>query len=334
MRYILRSKTWILHCAYTLTLILFWANGTSIWLSEAPSCFEQAHREDDALVQGANVLQKINDENNDCVPIDFRQDRVDALRPAVRLITISVILINAAFSIACFRWRWLADYMIFINITLFFITSIIPSKDTNMSEMYIGMIHAIMFVILTTDRPSQLVYHAFSHLMFRFVLMPVIYKQEVTVTSIGMGLFSVTAIFIVNSMLSLAMLYISQMHSRMKSTNIENAKLLDGMHEGLLIVSQSSNKPMFCNNPAYKLLKAAIEKLEVDGQVASSASHYESLVKSKILEVTQIAVKGHKNKLQSPLAQLNQALSLEQVILAQKDEPNQKVCIYKIVLEQ
>ena len=35
---------------------------------------------------------------------------------------------------------------------------------------------------------------------------------------------------------------------------MENAKLLDGMHEGLLILSKKERRTMFCNNTADKLL--------------------------------------------------------------------------------
>ena len=45
----------------------------------------------------------------------------------------------------------------------------------------------------------------------------------------------------------------------MKTQLVENLKLLDGMHEGLLILSKSDNKAMFCNRPAHKLLSGAIE---------------------------------------------------------------------------
>ena len=92
--------------------------------------------------------------------------------------------------------------------------------------------------------------------------MSVIYDQEMTILSIVTKLFGGVAIFIVHTCLSILLLYISQMHSRMKSSNTENNKLLNGMHEGLLIVSKATNEAMFCNNPAQKLLKGAIECFE------------------------------------------------------------------------
>ena len=37
-------------------------------------------------------------------------------------------------------------------------------------------------------------------------------------------------------------------------------RLLDGMHEGLLIVSKTQKDIMFCNRPAQKLFTGAINK--------------------------------------------------------------------------
>ena len=36
----------------------------------------------------------------------------------------------------------------------------------------------------------------------------------------------------------------------MKVTIVENMKLLDGMHEGLLILAQDTKQVMFCNKTA------------------------------------------------------------------------------------
>ena len=44
----------------------------------------------------------------------------------------------------------------------------------------------------------------------------------------------------------------------MKVTIVENMKLLDGMHEGLLILAQDTKQVMFCNKTAQKLLIRAI----------------------------------------------------------------------------
>ena len=52
--------------------------------------------------------------------------------------------------------------------------------------------------------------------------------------------------------------YIISLYDRIKVYNAENIKLLDGMHEGLLILSSPNRTVMFCNKPSQKLLIAAL----------------------------------------------------------------------------
>ena len=68
------------------------------------------------------------------------------------------------------------------------------------------------------------------------------------------------------------------------------------MHEGLLIVSKAMNQAMFCNNPAQKLLKGALENfkrqndyhVDVDGEQTCE----NRLLKYKFLLSTKMAFKG------------------------------------------
>ena len=62
--------------------------------------------------------------------------------------------------------------------------------------------------------------------------------------------------------LAIMLEYIGRLHARMNITNKENMRLLDGMHEGLLIVKKEEQKViMFCNRPAQKLFHGAISKI-------------------------------------------------------------------------
>lgn len=62
-----------------------------------------------------------------------------------------------------------------------------------------------------------------------------------------------------SSILAMFVQYVAQLLASMKETTIENSKLLNGMHEGLLILSRSEpHETSFCNNYAEKLLKGVV----------------------------------------------------------------------------
>ena len=62
--------------------------------------------------------------------------------------------------------------------------------------------------------------------------------------------------FLICCCFAVAVRSVSKLQTKLSTTNIENAKLLDGMHEGLLILSKNDQKTMFCNKPAQKIINA------------------------------------------------------------------------------
>lgn len=54
--------------------------------------------------------------------------------------------------------------------------------------------------------------------------------------------------------------HISKIHSYLHFTNQEHVKLLNGMHEGILILNKANNLIMLSNNPTKKLLNNFLSK--------------------------------------------------------------------------
>ena len=65
-------------------------------------------------------------------------------------------------------------------------------------------------------------------------------------------------VFLTLTLMAIIVLYTSQLRLRMQSFNSENVKLLDGMHEGLLILNKIDHTVAFCNRPSQKLLRGTM----------------------------------------------------------------------------
>ena len=174
--------------------------------------------------------------------------------------------------------------------------------------MYI--LNTLMFlnVILMTDQVGQLIFVSFMQLVFTFALKPIVYDEELTLRLFSIKLAMTAATFVINSLISMTLLYISSMHSRMKSSNVENTKLLDAMHEGLLILSKADNESMFCNFPAQKLLKSALdlfEKKQKSDAKKLEESDKDRILKGKFFNAIEIAIKGQSKKFRRLLAGQN-----------------------------
>lgn len=93
--------------------------------------------------------------------------------------------------------------------------------------------------------------------------------------------------------------------------NQQNTKLLDGMHEGLIILLKSNNQQLlFSNRPIEKFINAAI--LANDKFFESTEDHW--LLSPKLFKPIQVTAKEQDR-------QKKQTLNLEQIITAQIDEP-------------
>ena len=119
-------------------------------------------------------------------------------------------------------------------------------------------------------------------------------------------------------------IYVSKLHNTVKTTNMENAKLLDGMHEGILILSKKERRAMFCNSPAEKLLSQYLG--------ATSEHFKETKLKQAVFEAIKLTVRDSDNNDQdNSTKDINKGLlSLEDIIILQEDEPKQKRCIYSL----
>ena len=65
----------------------------------------------------------------------------------------------------------------------------------------------------------------------------------------------VSAVFVSQAGMAILVVFIGDLNQRRTNALLANIRLLDGMHEGLLILSKSSQNTMFINNAATKLIK-------------------------------------------------------------------------------
>ena len=121
------------------------------------------------------------------------------------------------------------------------------------------------FIFNYTDNRAQIIYLCANQLCWLFLPQYTIYKDPPTANAIIVNLSICFVHFVCLSIFAMLLIYIALLHRRMKTFNVENVKLLDGMHEGLLIVQKSANSMrtltsdiMFCNRSAEKLLTNVI----------------------------------------------------------------------------
>ena len=137
----------------------------------------------------------------------------------------------------------------------------LPSDKNNYYDMYSHQVSFQGFIFNYTDSRAQIIYLCANQLCWLFLPQYTIYKYPPTANAILIKISIVLVQFVCLSLFAMLLIYISLLHRRMKTVNVENVKLLDGMHEGLLIVQKSASSMhtltsdiIFCNRSAEKLL--------------------------------------------------------------------------------
>ena len=144
-------------------------------------------------------------------------------------------------------------------------------------------------------------------------------------------------------MVAMIPLYISTLHQKLKRLNAENINLLDGMHEGLLILTKTNtsvqeaikDKILFCNRSAEKLLSRAVSLESSKGTdqgamgkienyyMGYKASFESRIVKPRIFHPVKIIEKDHQvKKFTEMFENCEDSASLEDIMTAQVDEPH------------
>ena len=82
----------------------------------------------------------------------------------------------------------------------------------------------------------QIIFIIFIQILWTLIPQYLIFKESFTFLIIFRKLAIALGQFCILSIFAMIFQYISNLHQRMKIVNLENVKLLDGMHEGLIIL--------------------------------------------------------------------------------------------------
>ena len=147
--------------------------------------------------------------------------------------------------------------MIFYVETFFFVSEVgLPLKHVLEVTLYVRILIGVnLMLVFFTGCHIQLIFHMVLVILTIMVFIPILYNK--TAISVLLSHLIYSLVYVVFcTLLSASLIYISKLHNKLDTVNVQNVKLLDGMHEGLLIISKREKSTMFCNKPAQKILNS------------------------------------------------------------------------------
>ena len=181
------------------------------------------------------------------------------MAPIMPFIKICIWVVTGAamlVDILCYKYRKLACAYIYIYVLKIILPRLLPNPEaqpykTPFNFCFVMCAYNVFFYC---DQPIILIIQPFIYLAYTNLGYSWIYLESVGAFQVAYTFTVAILIMIVFSLMGTGVIYVKELEGSLDSTNKENVKLLVAMHEGVLIIDQSTKQVLFCNLPAEKLL--------------------------------------------------------------------------------
>ena len=184
----------------------------------------------------------------------------------MRVVIGSYLIFALCFDIVCYKYRHLAQFLLYFESVSALLYTLVPSVlYLTMTTFFMTTLYFLLFLGFYCDSGYQLVFHTLSLAIQIFGVRLYAYEADDGYLDIGRNVLLILLLFVGQASSAILTKYIVDLNQKRTNSMLANIKLLDGMHEGLLILSKSTLSTMFMNYAAKKLIKnfiAAKEDLE------------------------------------------------------------------------
>ena len=133
-------RAWLLNIVISIFNIMEWTTGKSIWINTAQPCG----------VEQTDVITE-DDEKVACVDAKFDDEVVSTIQPFIQYTLVTMLVFQVCLNIAIYKWRWLADWILFENRIFWLLSNCIPSNDFLVTDLSLLEWHFQAFALFYTD---------------------------------------------------------------------------------------------------------------------------------------------------------------------------------------
>lgn len=134
----------------------------------------------------------------------------------------------------CYKWRSMSKLILYVECIFTTVVILNISKDVNIWIIFFTF--CFFYPAFYCDSGAQIIFGLGTLTLNLFGIIPIVYVLPMDSLSFFTSLSLLIGFFAMSTSFGMLIIYISEMHSRLQVSNEENIKLLDGMHEGLLIL--------------------------------------------------------------------------------------------------
>ena len=208
------TKAWLLHWFITLTRIAGAVTETSYW--------QRAYRVD-------KFPEKVD--------VEF----VKNSQSVVQALYICIIVLGPVLDIVVWRRRQLGLLIFYFEVFCIGLHGFIPENYGDFQELFVGYLFLYLFFAFGANTKGHFCVCILTYAVSMFVTFPRLYQEELTAGTIYLKLLNLTALTLSLTVLPALMTYMARIEFRLKRLMLQNLGLLDGMHEGIVVLSGSGD---------------------------------------------------------------------------------------------
>ena len=213
--YVIQTRAWIFHMLYGISRVGQWLTNNSIWQED--ECIKDLTTElqDDNL----QVEAEMNIKNELLLCPDYNHDLLNPIVDVVRWVIKIGIVLGLVLDIACFKYRHLANLILYYESIQYILVFLIPSKTyLELSQYVIAIFHFILFLVTYTDQGIQIVFLTVDLAFINFFILGEAYQRGLKFGAVINHTIIVILFFILCSSMAMVVAYISELHSKMATT--------------------------------------------------------------------------------------------------------------------
>ena len=146
----------------------------------------------------------------DCLQYDYDEGILKQIRPSLEVILPTSIILCLILDIATYRWRKLANIILYFECTIALAEGMIPVLSWNsVTSLQVNILMLGLFLCFYTDHVGQVIYTSLIHGILKLVIQPVFYRDPLAIEIVFIECFYIIALFMVNLFISVLLLYIT-----------------------------------------------------------------------------------------------------------------------------
>ena len=237
---------------------------------------------------GTSYWQKAYEERENIE--NLNQEFVEKTEDIVTAMMWIMIVLGVILDLLICKFSSLNKIIIYFELIMTIIYSMVPFEYGGVANIG-NVLNTIMTAYAYSNHTRRnFVAVLLTTAIIQFNILPILYNIEINAIFFLVRFLDVFIVFIFCYFFRMFLVYIAILRGDKDQLMIENMKLIDKMHEGIIVVSEKDHDIKFANKPAISLLKQVEQKESLNHEIPISIMEgiEQEFLDKKMFKLTKI----------------------------------------------